>query len=127
MALLLDTQVIIWIEENPQKISVAAKEKIFSEPEIYFSKASVWEMAIKIKTEKLVLKQFLSAFIKNFQNDYHFEILDILLSHIYQTQELALHHRDPFDRLIIAQAIAENIPIVSSDSVFDAYPVKRIW
>lgn len=127
MALLLDTQIIIWIEENPKKISAAAQKKMFSESEIYFSIASVWEIAIKIKTDKLVFKQLLSDFIKNFQRDYYFKILDISLSHIYQTQQLPLHHRDPFGRLIISQAIVQNFPIVSSDPVFDAYPIKRIW
>jgi len=69
MALLLDTQIIIWIEENPQKISLIGKEKIFSESEVYFSIASVWEMAIKIRTGKLSLKQTLPDFIKNFQQE----------------------------------------------------------
>ncbi len=127
MALLLDTQIIIWIEENPQKIPAAVKEKIFSESEVYFSKTSVWEMAIKIKTGKLVLKQFLPDFITNFRQDYYFKILDISLFHIYQTEELPLYHRDPFDRLLISQAMVQNLPIVSNDPFFDSYPVKRIW
>src|SRR6266487_1019464 len=115
MALLLDTQIIIWIEESPEKISIATKEKIFSDTEVYFSKASVWEMAIKLKTGKFTLKQPLPVFIRNFEHDYHFQILDISLSHIYQTQELPLHHRDPFDRLLAAQSLVENISIISSD------------
>lgn len=127
MALLLDTQFIIWIEENPLKISSNTKAQIFADPEVYFSKASVWEMAIKIKTGKLTLKQPLSIFITNFEYDYNFKILDISLPHIYQTQALALHHRDPFDRLLIAQSIVENISIVSSDEIFDAYNINRIW
>ncbi len=91
------------------------------------SPASVWEIAIKINIGKLKLNVSLEKMIQNFQINYDFEILNIELSHIYQTQQLPLHHRDPFDRLIIAQSIVENIEIVSSDEVFDAYGINRIW
>ena len=127
MALLLDTQIIIWLEENPQRISDPVKDRIFSEPEVYFSKASVWEIAIKLKVGKLTLRQSLQVFIRNFEQDYQFKILDITLPHIYQTQELPLHHRDPFDRLLIAQSLTENIPVISSDEILDAYNIQRIW
>lgn len=127
MALLLDTQIIIWIEESPQKIPDTIKEKISLESEVYFSKASVWEMAIKIKIEKLILKQQLALFITNFQHDYNFRLLDITLAHIYQTDKLELLHKDPFDRLLIAQSIVEKISIISSDTAFDAYGIHRIW
>ena len=127
MALILDTQVIIWIEENPHRISDPVKDRIFSGPEVYFCKASVWEMAIKLKTGKLTLKQSLPIFIRNFEQDYQFKILEISLPHIYQTQELPLHHRDPFDRLLVAQSLTENIPVISSDEILDAYNVNRIW
>ena len=127
MALLLDTQIIIWLEENPANIANEVRDQILAETTAYFSKASVWEMAIKIKTGKLSLKQPLDLFIDNFQIDYKFKLLDISLQHIYQTQQLPLHHRDPFDRLLIAQSIIENIAIISSDSIFDAYGIRRIW
>ncbi|MBA4138939.1 MAG: type II toxin-antitoxin system VapC family toxin [Segetibacter sp.] len=127
MALLLDTQIIIWLEENPANIANEVRDQILAETTAYFSKASVWEMAIKIKTGKLSLKQPLDLFIDNFQIDYKFKLLDISLQHIYQTQQLPLHHRDPFDRLLIAQSIIENIAVISSDGIFDAYGIRRIW
>ncbi len=127
MALLLDTQIIIWLEENPANIANEVRDQILAETTAYFSKASVWEMAIKIKTGKLSLKQPLDLFIDNFQIDYKFKLLDISLQHIYQTQQLPLHHRDPFDRLLIAQSIIENIAVISSDVIFDAYGIRRIW
>ncbi len=127
MALLLDTQVIIWLEENPTNIDNQVRNQILAETNVFFSKASVWEMAIKIKTGKLTLKQPLSLFIDNFKTDYNFRLLDISLPHIYQTQQLPLHHRDPFDRLLIAQSIIENIAVISSDGIFDAYGIQRIW
>ncbi len=127
MALLLYTEIIIWLQQNPADIANVVRDQILAETTAYFSKASVWEMAIKIKTGKLSLKQPLDLFIDNFQIDYKFKLLDISLQHIYQTQQLPLHHRDPFDRLLIAQSIIENIAVISSDVIFDAYGIRRIW
>lgn len=127
MALLLDTQVLIWLEEVPERIPEKVRDRIFTEPVVYLSQVSVWELAIKIKIGKLSLKQPLQTFIVNFLIGYRFKLLDIDLSHIYQTERLTLHHKDPFDRLIIAQSLIENMEIVSSDEIFDAYEVKRIW
>ena len=127
MALLLDTQIIIWIEESPAKISTVAKSHIFSGELAYFSAASVWEIAIKIKTGKLSLQQPLDVFVANLYNGHRLLLLDISLPHIYYTQQLPLHHRDPFDRLLIAQSLTENIPVVTSDMIFDTYGVNRIW
>ncbi len=127
MALLLDTQIIIWIEQDRDRIPEPIKREIALSKANYFSAVSVWELAIKIKTGKLVLKHPLPLFIENFIEGYKVMYLPISLSHIYKTFELPLHHNDPFDRLIMAQALAENMPVISSDAKFDAYPVTRIW
>jgi len=127
MAILLDTQLLIWLEEEPVNIKADVKAKIFSEPTVYFSLVSVWEMAIKMKIGKLTLKQPLETVVTNFINDYNFEILNINQSHIYYTQQLPMLHKDPFDRLLVAQSLVENIDIVSSDEIFDLYGIKRIW
>jgi PIN domain nuclease of toxin-antitoxin system len=119
MQLLLDTQILIWLEAEKQKIPSEVLEKIYSSEDVYFSKVSVWEMAIKIKIKKLALQQPLFAYIHSLRNDYKFELLDISINHIYYTQQLELHHRDPFDRLLIAQSFEQNIPIISSDEIFD--------
>jgi len=79
MPLLLDTQIIIWLEERPANITTEVRNEILAESNVFFSKASVWEMTIKIKTGKLTLKQNLSLFIDNFQTDYIFQLLDISL------------------------------------------------
>jgi PIN domain nuclease of toxin-antitoxin system len=127
MAFLLDTQIIIWIEEDPAKISPTAHSILETHEDVYFSKASVWEMAIKVKTGKLNISQPLPAFIGNFRKDYKFNLLDISLSHIFAIVNQPLHHRDPFDRLLIAQSLTEGFAIISSDSAFDAYGVNRVW
>jgi len=127
MSLLLDTQVILWMEREDSRLSQKALESIFTESNLLISKVSIWEMAIKAKTGKLDLGQPVEKFVQNFMSAYKTKILDISLPHIYQTQLLPLHHRDPFDRLLIAQAATEQIPIVSSDGIFDQYEIKRIW
>lgn len=127
MQILLDTQVLIWLEENPSNIPSKTRDLIFKTPDIYFSDVSVWEMAIKIKTEKLILNQPLKNFIDNLIKDYQFKILPISTDHIFKTQELTFHHKDPFDRLLIAQSICENLHIISSDGIFDKYLENRIW
>ena len=83
MAILLDTQVLIWLEENPTNIPLKTRNLIFKTPDIYFSDVSVWEMAIKIKTEKLFLNQPLKTFINNLRNDYQFKLLSISTHHIF--------------------------------------------
>lgn len=127
MALLLDTQMLIWLEEQPGKIRNEVKERIFTEQLVFFSLVSLWEMAIKIKFGKLTLNQPLESVAGNFLRDYNFEILNIKQEHIYHTQQLPMHHKDPFDRLIVSQSIVENIELVSSDEIFDVYGIKRIW
>jgi PIN domain nuclease of toxin-antitoxin system len=127
MALLLDTQILIWLENYPSNISEKTLNILLQEELVYFSDVSLWEIAIKIKTGKLQLKNSLENFINNFLIDYKFHSLPIIQKHIYQTEKLDLHHRDPFDRLLSAQSIVEDIPIISSDSIFDKYIENRIW
>lgn len=127
MRYLLDTQILIWLQSASIKLSKTTLDSILEEPKVYMSKASIWEIAIKVKTGKLNLNLPLNNFVDNFVEDYNCEILDITLQHIYYTQLLPLHHRDPFDRLIIAQAVVEQISVISSDHIFDAYGVNRIF
>lgn len=127
MFLLLDTQIVLWLERQDARLSEKALENIFTESNLLVSKASIWEIAIKAKTGKLDLDQPVEKFVQSFLGSYKAQVLDISLSHIYQTQLLPLHHRDPFDRLLIAQAVVEQIAIVSSDKVFDQYGVNRIF
>ena len=89
--------------------------------------ASIWEMAIKISLQKLEIPDTLSEFVKEHVRGNKIDIMSIELRHLYQLENLSLSHRDPFDRLIIAQAIAENIPVLSKDEAFEDYPIQRIW
>ncbi len=84
-------------------------------------------MAIKQSIGKLALARPLDIFVSGALSKNGFAALAIELNHIYRTASLPLHHRDPFDRLLIAQALVEQLPIISNDKAFDAYDVERIW
>ncbi|MCC5597891.1 type II toxin-antitoxin system VapC family toxin [Nostoc favosum] len=89
--------------------------------------ASVWEMAIKHSIGKLNFGLAFNEFIEQQIISNGIELLPITIDHITVVATLYLHHRDPFDRLLIAQALVENIPILSADKIFDAYPIRRVW
>ncbi len=128
MNILLDSHAVIWFSQNSPKLSTQAIT-IFEDPSntLYCSLVSVWEMQIKVQLGKLKLDMNLSDMINDQMQTNDIRILPITLSHIWTLDNLDHHHKDPFDRLLIAQAIAENLTILSVDSVFDNYPVKRLW
>lgn len=128
MRLLLDTQGFLWFVLNDPRLSATA-QRLIVDPnnDIEISPASYWEIAIKISLKKYELQEPYEVFIERELADNQFRILPILPKHTAALTTLPYHHRDPFDRLLIAQSIVEQIPIVSNDSAFDAYPVKRLW
>ncbi|BAB77673.1 type II toxin-antitoxin system VapC family toxin [Anabaena sp. FACHB-709] len=128
MKLLLDTHVLIWSTGNPEKLSERVKNLLLDNNNSWIvSVASVWELQIKYQIGKLNLSSSLPNLIETQQRVNNLQILPIELSHIYALDSLPNHHRDPFDRIVIAQAISEKIPLLSTDTVFDAYPVEKIW
>lgn len=128
MNYLIDTHTLLWILTNNPKLSKKAKELYLdSKNTIYFSMASLWEMAIKISLKKLLIDEHLKEFIENHIKGNDIKILNIELPHILSLEMLPYHHRDPFDRLLICQSQNENIPIISSDKIFDCYQIKREW
>lgn len=94
---------------------------------MFLSIASVWEMAIKVSLSKLDLSQPFDLFIPNQLLLNDITLLDITVSHTLCVATLPFHHRDPFDRLLIAQSLVEGMPVIGIDSVFDAYGVNRLW
>jgi PIN domain nuclease of toxin-antitoxin system len=95
--------------------------------EVLISPASYWEIAIKISIGKWQLNRPYEQFVDIALNQYGFQVLPILPTHTTMLIGLPFHHRDPFDRLLVAQAMAESIPIIGSDRAFDAYGVTRLW
>ena len=93
----------------------------------FFSLASVWELAIKTGLGKLTLRKPLEEFLPEQLAANRFALLNIAAEHAFRVGHLPLHHRDPFDRMLVAQCQAENLPLVSSDDTLDAYGIKRLW
>jgi PIN domain nuclease of toxin-antitoxin system len=128
MRLLLDTHILIWWSSNSERLSENVHNLITdANNTIIFSIASVWEMQIKLQRSKLTIELPLPELIETQKQTNGLQILPIELSHIYTLDGLPNHHRDPFDRILVAQAIFEKIPLLSIDVIFDAYPINRIW
>lgn len=128
MTLLLDTHTFLWFVAGDDRLPQLARSHIENaQNRILLSTASLWELAIKLSLGRLYLAQPFEKFIREQLDINSIELLDISVSHLTGLIELPFHHRDPFDRLLIAQAKVEGIAIVGGDSVFDAYGVKRVW
>ena len=127
MKLLLDTHTFLWFVNDNPKLSNRLKDLIEDENNVsYLSVASLWEMSIKFNLGKLTLNPNYEEFVKREITTSTIKLLNIKLEHSRVNSTLPFHHRDPFDRLIIAQSIVEEIPIVSVDSAFDKYSVNSI-
>jgi len=98
-----------------------------SEVDLLISAACLWEIAIKFSIGKLSLPDSFGNFIPAQIQRNDIEILPVALPHLEKVSALPFHHKDPLDRLIIAQSMVENLPVVSSDAVFDSYGIERIW
>ncbi len=128
MPYLLDTHVLIWYAEGNDQLSNKARRIVDNfDEERFISMASVWEMGVKSSLGKLEFQPSFPAFVKKEFELIGYKLLQFEYAHIFQVEKLPYHHRDPFDRIIIAQAMAEGFPIVSADKKFDNYDIERIW
>lgn len=128
MNLLLDTQAFLWLDSDPAKLSSnATRACADSNNTLWLSTASAWEMQIKITLGKLRLRRPLAETIASHQATNGLQILAVQLAHALELGNLPSHHKDPFDRLLIAQTKQENWEIVTSDPEFKSYPVRVIW
>jgi PIN domain nuclease of toxin-antitoxin system len=126
--LLLDTHTLIWSVEQPVKLSPAALVAILAPlNERLLSAATIWELAIKVGQGKLALSLPYRQWMERAIADLKLTILPVTVEYAERQSALPFHHKDPFDRLAIAQALVEGIPVVSVDAAFDAYGVTRIW
>ena len=127
MRLLLDTHTLIWHYEDKPLLSEAVNQAL-DDPanQIFISTASLWEMAIKTNLGKLNLSRPIHEVVAAYA-EAGAEILPISPSHALATASLPLHHRDPFDRMLITQARYEDLTLVSRDSLFASYDLKTMW
>jgi PIN domain nuclease of toxin-antitoxin system len=127
MKLLLDTHAFIWLDQTPDLVSDRANTFIQDEANtILLSYTSIWEMQIKVNLGKLTFPTPLRKRIQAHERN-GLVLIPVELNHIYALEQLPHHHRDPFDRLLIAQAMAEGLPILSNDPLFSQYPVRVVW
>lgn len=131
MRCLLDTHTFLWFVFNSSQLSAAAQSHI-ADPknDVLLSVVSIWEIAIKVSIGRLSLSGDIVQFCEDEANANSFSVLPILSKHIRPVQSLPLHHRDPFDRLLIAQSMVEGAALLSADSAFEAYApdgLNRIW
>lgn len=128
MKLLLDSHTFKWWRDEPNKLSPTAFAEISnSKNDIFLSVITVWELQIKIGLNKFSVKGGLENAVKDEQKNNNFQILPINLSHALYLDNLPLHHKDPFDRLLISQAIVEDTTLVSADEEFSKYQVSLLW
>ena len=128
MNLLLDTHVLLWfLNDDPQLVPSATA--LITDPanRKFVSIATCWEIAIKVGLKKLDLGEPATTFLPRELSANKFDVLGIELAHVTFIETLPLHHKDPFDRLLIAQSLLETMPIVSADLQFDPYGVTRFW
>ncbi len=128
MTLLLDTHAFLWFCQDDPSLSPTAKALIENAAERkLLSVASCWEIAIKAGLGKLTLGEPSKAYISAALARTGFELFPISLQHATGVESLPMHHHDPFDRMLVAQAMIESIAIVSADSALDAYGIRRHW
>jgi PIN domain nuclease of toxin-antitoxin system len=127
MNLLIDTHVFLWWDSQPEKIPTTTLS-VLEDPDniVWLSLVSIWEVQIKTQMGKLVLNNSLDNLVQQ-QQQNGIQLLPIKLNHILALQPLPYYHKDPFDRLLIAQSVAENLICVSADSVFKQYNIPILW
>lgn len=128
MPLILDSHSLLWFADDDPQLPASAK-LLIEDPNNtkYVSLMSIWEIAIKAASGKLKLKREAGVYLADVMAKNGFLLLNPTYDHAILAASLPLHHKDPFDRFLIAQSLHENMAIISADEIFDAYSVARIW
>ncbi len=128
MKLLLDTHALIWwVEDNPQLSHLAAEAIETMDNQVFFSAASIWEIATKVRIGKLKMTRSLTDTVHDLSQRAHLDPLAISVAHAQFAGELPGPHKDPFDRMLIAQARLDDLAVVTSDPIFQRYRVQVVW
>jgi PIN domain nuclease of toxin-antitoxin system len=128
MRILLDTDAFLWLVTDAPNLSAKAKALFLeAENQIFLSGVTGFETSVKYSLGKLQLTEPPRSFIENRINNNALTPLPIQLRHTYRLSHLPFHHRDPFDRLLVAQALEEDMPLLSADEILSEYGVERLW
>jgi PIN domain nuclease of toxin-antitoxin system len=127
MRALLDSHAFLWGIAGDRRMSGAARNFFVGPSDLLLSVTSIWEILIKVQVNKLDLPRPAGAYVLKKMVENHISALPIDLDHLHRFEQLPLHHRDPFDRMLIAQGIEEDCAIITADPAFRKYPVQVIW
>jgi PIN domain nuclease of toxin-antitoxin system len=127
MKALLDTHTFLWAIAEEGRLSRRAQQIYTGPNHLWLSVASLWEILIKVRIGKLPLPEPSGPYLLRKLAENRIEVLPIKLDHVLRLESLPLHHHDPFDRILIAQSLEEDLPLVTADTVFEKYPVKLLW
>jgi PIN domain nuclease of toxin-antitoxin system len=126
MKVLIDTHVLLWGLQNEEKLSRRV-QTLLPAADLWISVASLWEIIAKAQIGKLTLPTPVGDYLSTKLKANGLLILQITFDHVKRVEALPLHHRDPFDRILIAQSLEENLPVITADPLFKQYPVEIIW
>lgn len=128
MRILLDAHTLLWSQDDTTLLSGPARVVLIDPAHVrLLSVATIWEIGIKVALRKLSLSKPFRSWVDTAIADMCLTVLPVSLDHIERQLALPFHHRDPFDRLLVSQALSEGVPLVSRDEIFDAYGADRIW
>jgi len=127
MKAILDTHAFLWALAGDGRMSRHAREVFAGSADLLLSIASIWEILIKVQAGKLNFPRPAGRYVIRKLAENRIEILPISVDHLLAVERLPMHHRDPFDRMLIAQSMEENIPVVTADRIFTRYPIDVIW
>ncbi len=127
MKAILDTHAFLWALAGDARMSRHARDIFAGPTDLSLSIASIWEILIKVQSGKLNFPRPAGPYVLRKLAENRIECLPITIDHLLALERLPMHHRDPFDRILIAQSLEENLPVVTSDPWFSHYPVDVIW
>jgi len=127
MKALLDTHAFLWALAGDARMSRHARDVFTGSTDLLLSIASIWEILIKVHSGKLNFPRPAGPYVLRRLAENRISSLPISIDHLLALDRLPMHHRDPFDRMLIAQSIEENLPVITADPLFGKYPVQIIW
>ena len=127
MKAILDTHAFLWALTGDARMSRHARDVFTGSTDLWLSIASVWEILIKAQSGKLNIPRPAGPYVLSRLAENNIKSLPISIDHLLALDRLPMHHRDPFDRMLIAQSLEEDWPIITGDPVFKQYPVRVIW
>jgi len=127
MKAILDTHAFLWAIAGDTRMSQHGRDLFGGPSDLSLSIASIWEIVVKVQLGKLDLPQPAGPYILGKLAENRIKTLAVNLDHLLAFERLPMHHRDPFDRMLIAQSMEEKLPLVTADRVFEKYPIRIIW